>query len=233
MRHQQAFVDDPLAAHGYNSGDVVRKSDIRDFVLTPFPGRVVYSNVETGKVMVQWPWGQELEDATELVKDTSGDFAAPEFDHGYSTWERARHENSKETLKEDKKWRKSLASVVADKYENKTLPLWRAACEAVYCGMSEMDAFMGMREVFATEYGDDAVRLTVSNLYNLGRRMAVYWADPKRRYKTTQKERASGVFTCPRCKSELAARTYRQGRKVLNCRGCGFSLDPRDLLVKK
>ncbi len=232
MRSITSYVDDRLMSAEFGTGDVVRKTGLRDFVLTPYSGRVLYSNTETGKVYVQWPWGVEQESSTELVRFQSSDMIPPELaDQSYSSWEGERHKDGKERAKSDEKWRKSLSSKIVESYESITLPLYRAACEAWHCGMSEIDTFVQMSSSFGEEYGQDAIRLTVSNLYESGRHLAIYWKDNKRRYKTTQQEKNSNKFGCPRCKGILKPRVYRQGRRILLCKTCGFSIHPRDLLI--
>jgi hypothetical protein len=228
LRH--AFVDDQLLAREFNSGDVVRKAGIRDFVLSPYVGRVLYASPDSGKVHVQWPWGAEESPASELVIDRSATFQPPmQADQSYSTHEMSRNINSPEVVKADEKWRKSLASTIVEKYEEYTLPVWRAACEAWHCEMPEIEAFTKMSAVFGPEYGQEAVRLTVANLYELGRRLGLYWKDPKRRYKTTQQEKKTGKFNCPRCKGGLQPRVYKHGGRVLLCKGCGFVIHPKDI----
>jgi hypothetical protein len=230
MTSRTAFVDDQLIARDFNTDDVVRKSGIRDFALSPYIGRVLYSNVETGKVQVQWPWGAEIETASELIRDASGYFAPSQADQSYSTWEGARNINSKPVQKAEKKFRKSLASSVVDAYEERTLPLWRAACEAWHCGMDEVETYFRMASVFGHEYGQEAVRLTVSNLYEHGRHIAIYWKNNKRRYKVTQREKSSGNIQCPRCKAQLKPGVYRAGKRVLRCNGCSFIIHPSDIV---
>lgn len=231
MREVRAFVDERLMAAEFGTGDVVRKTGLRDFTLTPYVGRVLYSNVETGKVHVQWPWGAEQESPAELVRLADPHSIPPlAADQSYSTWEKSRHVDGKDVDKADTKWRKSLAARVVSGYEARTLPLWRAACEAWHCGMPEVETFVKMSSVFADEYGEEAVRLTVANLYELGRRLAIYWKDNKRRYKTTQEEQDTKKFACPRCKGLLRPRVYRQGRRILLCKTCGFSIHPKDLI---
>jgi hypothetical protein len=229
MTARIAFVDDQLIARDFNTGDVVRKAGLRDFVLSPYIGRVIYSNVDTGKIQVQWPWGAELETASELIRDTSGFFAITQADQSYSTWEGARNDGSDAAQKADQKFRKKLSSRVVDAYEDLTLPLWRAACEAWHCEMDEIETYFRMASVFGKEYGQEAVRLTVSNLYEHGRRLSIYWKNNKRRYKVTQKEKSSGKVVCPRCKGMLKPRVYRQGKRVLKCQGCSFIIHPSDL----
>lgn len=230
MSNRLAFVDDMLQAREFKTGDVVRKAGYRDFVVSPYAGRVLYSNPDTGKVHVQWPWGAEESVASELVIDTSGDYLPPlQADQSYSTHEMGRHINSPESVKADAKWRKKLSSQIVDRYEQETLPLWRAACEAWHCEMPEIECFTKMAMVFGPEYGQEAVRLTVANLYELGRRLALYWKDPKRRYKTTQKEKQSGKYSCPRCKNPLKPRVYRHGGRVMLCKTCGFAIHPNDV----
>lgn len=244
-----AFVDDCEAAKDFATDDVVRKTDFRGFFPSPYAGRVVYSDPRNGTVQVQWPWGSEQESPTELIKDLSGLVAPPAaLDQTYSTWQGARLINDKETLKQDDKWRKGLASKVAARYaraellarivlayEERTKPLWRAACKAHHSGVAELDAFRALSASMADEFGHDAVRLTVANLYSAGPsgsvRVALYWKDNSRRYKVTQKEKQSGKLKCPRCSGfRMKPRVYRQGKKIIMCRDCGFSISPKDLI---
>jgi len=230
MQTRVSFVDDQLIAREFKSGDVVRKAGIRDFVLSPYVGRVIYSSPDSGKVHVQWPWGAEESPASELIIDLSGNFQPPlQTDQSYSTHEMSRNINTPEVVKEDAKWRKSLSSTIVEKYEEYTLPLWRAACEAWHCEMPEIETFTKMSATFAPQYGHEAVRLTVANLYELGRRLALYWKDNKRKYRTTQKEKQTGALTCPRCKGILKPRVFSHGKRVLSCKGCGFSISPLDV----
>ncbi len=232
MHEIKAFVDEKLMAAEFGTGDVVRKTGLRDFVLSPYVGRVLYSNVDTGKVHVQWPWGAEQESPVELVKTFPVEITPPEMaDQSYSSWEGERNKDGKVVQKSDDKWRKSLASRVASTYEVNTLPLWRAACEAWHCNMPELETYIKMTTAFADDFGEDAVRLTVANLYELGRRVAIYWKDKKRRYKTTQQEKETKKYSCPRCRGLLRPRVYRQGKRFLLCKTCGFSLHPADLTI--
>lgn len=245
MRSVRAFVDEVAMARGFATGDVVRKTGLRDLLLSPYVGRVLYSDLATGKVSVQWPWGEQQESPVELVKDVSKDFIPPEgVDQGYSTWEKSRWTAGKEVEKADAKWRKSLAGRVAHKwlhgtvaqrvaaeYERRTLPMWRSACKAWHDGHDEFKAFRHVASVHAEEFGYPAVEITVGNLYELGRRLALYWKDSNRRYRVTQKEKSSGKVACPRCKNTLKPHVYRQGQRVLTCRTCGFTIHPEDLAM--
>jgi len=259
MRTRTAFVDDMQAAKDFATGDVVRRMGYREMFPGPFAGRVIYSNPRTGKVHVQWPWGAEEEPATELVRDLSGEVVVNSaVDQLYPTWESARHMNGeerqksdekwfKDLLKKDEKWRKQLAaeagvspesaasaSRIVALYERQTLPLWRAACKAWYDGLEELSAFRVLSATHAEEFGMEAVRLTVSNLYESARtpdpRLALYWKDSGRKYKVTKRERESGCLTCPRCRGVLKPRTYRHQKRCLQCRGCGFAISPKDLI---
>lgn len=238
MRSTVAFVDEPLAARDFGPGDVVRKCGRGDR-LSPFVGLVVYSNLETGKVEVQWPWGSEQESPTELIRDASG-LLPPSFSgQTYMTWDAVRSLDSMADLPEegeDVAWRRVLASSgplrqrVAAAYEVRTLPMWRLACKAWSAGATEIDAFRIVAGSLGEEFGYEPVRVTVANLYGLGRRIALYWKDNRRRYRVTQKEKASGKMTCPRCKTTLKPHTYRAGQRVHLCRQCGFSIHPKDLV---
>lgn len=226
---RKAFIDDQLAARQFNTGETVRKSGLRDLMLSPYAGRVLYSNADTGIVQVQWPWGVELEFASELVRDVSFTVQPPDFDQSYSTWESSRNVNDPATVKADAEWRRKLSSEIVALYERRTMPVYRAACKAMHEGLSEVEAFMSIAGQLGDEFGSDAVRITVSNLWETGRRMAIYWVDPKRQYRVTKKEKNSGVLNCPRCKGVLKPRVYRQGKRVLSCRGCGFTISPKDV----
>lgn len=226
---RKAFVDDQLAARQFNTGETVRKSGLRGLMLSPYAGRVLYSNVATGVVQVQWPWGAELEFASELVHDVSFTTRPPTADTSYSTWEGARNQNDSANVEADQEWRSKLSSEIVALYEARTMPIYRAACQAMHEGLDEVAAFAAIANSMAEEYGTDAVRITVANLWEAGRRMAIYWVDPKRQYRVTQKEKNSGLMSCPRCKGSLKPRVYRQGKRVLNCKACGFTISPRDV----
>ncbi len=234
---RKAFIDDQAAARQFNTGETVRKSGLRGLMLSPYAGRVLYSNVETGIVQVQWPWGAELEFASELVHDVSFTLRAPSIDQSYSTLEGVRHMNDAANVESDQEWRSKLSSEarlsaeIVALYEAKTMPLYRAACRAMHEGLDEVAAFAAIANDMADEFGTDAVRITVGNLWEAGRRMAIYWVDPKRQYRVTQREKNSGVLACPRCKGTLKPRVYRQGKRILACKSCGFTISPRD--VKK
>lgn len=226
---RKAFIDDQLAARQFNTGETVRKSGLRGFLLSPYAGRVLYSNADTGVVQVQWPWGAELEFASELVHDVSFTLRPPTMDQSYSTWEGARNLNDSGNVEADSQFRNSLASEIVFGYERMTLPVYRAACKAMHEGLDEVTAFITLSKDMADTFGTDTVRRTVANLFEAGRRMAIYWVDPKRQYRVTQKEKNVGVLSCPRCRGSLKPRTYRQGKRVLMCKGCGFTIHPKDL----
>jgi len=231
-----AFVDDVAAAKDFTSGDVVRKTDFRNFFPSPYAGRVVFVDYRNGTVQVQWPWGSEQMYPTELIRDLSGDVAPPaSLDQTYSSWSQTRFENDVAALRADERWRKSLTASVVSKYESATVPVWRAACKAHFDGLDEVAAFMSVSSALSERFGDDAVRLTVANLYDAGREvpphLALYWKDKGRKYKVTQRERSMGKIRCPRCGAEgMKPRTYRANKKVLSCGGCGFSISPKDLI---
>jgi hypothetical protein len=230
MFQRQGFVDDQLVAKQFNTDDIVRKPGLHGNIISPYTGRVIYSNPDTGVVSVQWPWGVEQERASELIQDTSGDYLPPLYDQSYPTWEKSRNVNSKPVVDADKKWRDSIASNVVRKYEEKTFPLYLAACKAMSHGLDEITAFMRISADLEDIYGSDAVRRTVANLYGAGKRLAIYWKDPKRKYRVTQKEKSSGNLYCPRCKGPLKPRVYKQGERVLACKSCGFAIHPKDVV---
>jgi hypothetical protein len=241
MKTRVAFVDNQLMALEFNSGDIVQRGGLHDFFLTPYIGRVIVSNPSTGRVQVQWPWGVEEEAPAELVKvnpASIGHIPPMLADQSYSTWDKSQHVNDSDIQKEDEKWRKkltasssiSIVSRAVRRYEKRTMPIWRAACQEWHDGKNEFETFQSLLPKFAGQFGPDAVRVTVANLYDLGRRLAIYWKDTNRTYKVTKRERASGKLTCPRCREYLKPRTYKKGSKLLQCKSCGFSIKPQDLM---
>lgn len=244
-----AFVDEVALAKEFATDDVVRKTTNRDVYYSPYVGRVLYSDHQTGKVMVQWPWGPEHEQPSELIRDASETLRPPVLlDQLPNTVERLQHSNSDANFKSDDKYRKSLAGTMTDKilaiynykrriarissdFEKKTVPVKIAACKAFHSGMDEIDAYMKVSSQFASEFGSEPIRLVVSNLYEIARRYAIYWKDSNRRYKVTQQERQSGKLKCPRCGSlPLKPKVYSQGKRIMNCKSCGFSIAPQDLV---
>jgi hypothetical protein len=112
------------------------------------------------------------------------------------------------------------------------MPVWRQACKAWHTGETEIDAFRRLSSLFSDQHGSEAIRITISNLYELGRRIALYWKDGNRKYKVTKRERSSGKLSCPRCKTFLKPRTYKHGARLLQCKACGFCIKPSDLVVE-
>jgi hypothetical protein len=229
MRERTAFVDERALARGFKTGDIVQKTGLRDLFLAPYYGRVLYSNAECGNVMIQWPWGAEQESPAELFIVKSEDIIpALDIDQLYPTWEAAIHGLYGD---EPDPGHSGLAARVAFTYERRTLPLWKDACRQMHLGADEITAYRNLLAEHLDEFGSDAIRLTVSNLFNAGRRLSIYWKNNKRQYKITKRERESGKIICPKCKSAMKHRVYRQGKRLLQCRTCGFSIHPADLLV--
>jgi len=233
MNTRFAFVDEVLYSKEFNTGDCVRKTGLRDFVLTPYAGRVLYSDTDTGVVVVQWPWGAENNYPSELVIDKSGDFGTPNMDQSYSTWESTRYKDDPDTLKNDVKWRKSLASDISEEFSRLTLPIYKAACKAWYQELPEMEVLVTLSSIYSPKYGFEPVRKSVDDVYSSGRRIAIYWGSSNRKYRVTQSEMVTGKYKCPRCGNGLKPRTFRHLKRLMSCggpSGCGFSIHNKDLL---
>jgi hypothetical protein len=225
-----AFVDDQLYAREFRTNDVVRKTGLRDFVLTPYVGRVLYSNHDTGVVSVQWPWGQELNSPTELVKDKSGDWSPPEkLDQAYSTWESTRWTADDDIIKKDAQWRKKLASSLVDEFEKLTLPVYKAACNAWYHQIPEVDAISRISSHFERDFGFDVVRRTVGNLYAQGRRIAIQWNKSSHKYQISQEEEETGQYGCPNCGTMMDSSLHPH---ILQCGACGAGFNRSTLVLK-
>ncbi len=231
MHTKTAFVDDVLMAREFRAGDFVRRTNYRSILVTPFVGRVVYSNTNTGVVMVQWPYGAVLEPPTELIKVGSLDFLPPlELDQAYSTYEKSLYSGTESKSKDDAKWRKSVASSIVSDFESLTMPVYRAACAAMNDGLNEVDAFVRLSSEFGDEYGFDTVKRTVSNLYSAGRRYALYWKESQRKYRRSRGETASGSYNCPRCKTGMTKRRYTHKADIRQCNACGFAIRGEDII---
>ena len=208
-------------------GPRMRRS--RDLLPAPYYGRVLFANVETGTVVVQWPWGAEQEYPSTLNPVLSKDVKnILDLNQWYSNWDAAKHGMYGD---EPDNGYSAMSSKIASAYERKTLPVWRLACKLMHFGSNEFETFKTLHSEFGAEFGTDTIRITVANLYETARRMAVYWHDSKRKYRVTRKERASGKYTCPRCKSILKPRIFRQNQKVMACKVCGFTIHPEDLVT--
>lgn len=228
MRPVMAFVDERALARSYKTGDVVQKTGLRDLLPAPYLGRVLFSNTDTGVVVVQWPWGAEQEYPSTLNpvmgKEVGG---LLDLNQWQSNWDSAKHGMYDDDSDRDNP---ELSAKIASKFEKSTMPLWRQACKNMYLGLDDVESFQKLSREFGDEFGSDVIRRTISNLTESAKRMSVYWHDSKRRYRVTQKERKSGKFTCPRCKSPLKPRIFRQNQKVLACKSCGFTIHPLDII---
>lgn len=208
------MIDDRLLSKQFSTGDIVRVTSDSGTFLSPFPGRVLYSNHESGVVVVQFPWGVEHAAASSLLIDYTEDYSAPVSDTSYSTWEKARYSHQ-----------------IARKYMSGTIiPLYRLACRNSYLGMTEMQSFADLQDKVGSIFTVDEIRGVVSSLMQAGRKLAIYRKEIGRKYKRTQSELQSGVSKCPRCKDSLHSRRSRQDEVVLICRSCGFCISPEDLI---
>ena len=249
MKNRLSFVDEVALAKEFATDDVVRKSTLRDTHLSPYAGRVLYSDHQTGKVMVQWPWGPEYEQPSELIRDASELIKPPLLlDQLPKTVERVQHQNSDDDFKLLEKYRKSLGADLVNRissiydYNNKidrisklyelyTKPIKIAVCKSFHLGHDSISTFKVVSSDLSDQFGTEPIRITISNFYGLANKLAIYWKDNGRRYKVTQNERATGKLKCPRCgASPLTPRTYRQGKRILNCKSCGFAISPEDLV---
>lgn len=61
---------------------------------------------------------------------------------------------------------------------------------------------------------------------------SLYWAAPGRQYLPTKVEVAQGVFTCPKCDTELQKTIYKKRTKLYICTNidCLFCIKPSDIL---
>lgn len=231
MTIRTAFIDDKLAAQEFHTGDTVRKPGLSGIWISPYAGKVLWSNVNTGKVEVQWPWGAESESATELILSPNDHVAAPNYDQSYSSWEGVRNIDSPEVLKSDEKWRKSLASVLST-HLSQLKTVRYAACK--YASNDAPEALTSyLLSIKFSSLDPEIINHEVNSVYSHGRRLAIYWKDTGRRFRVTQREQNSGILECPRCDGILKPRVYRQGRRVLLCRICGFIVRPKDLLHRQ
>ncbi len=220
VRPRLAFVDDRLYAKEFRTNECVRKTGLRDFVLTPYAGRVLYSNPDTGVVVVQWPWGAENNTPTELVHDKSGDFGLPMLDQSYKTWESARYTSTPESNKTDAKWRKSLASDIHLDYQDKIKPLYVSISKLVYNNVPEKTApkYLGR---FASKLGDYVVEEAISDVYTEARRIAFKYQKSTNKYMVSPVELEQGL-SCPRCFCGIDD-SGRKKRVMIQCPSCGFT----------
>ena len=195
MRLVTAFIDERALARNFKTGDVVQKASLREMLPAPYYGRVLFANAETGVVTVQWPWGAEQESPSTLnpilTKDVKNIL---DLNQWYSNWDAARHGMYGD---EPDPGYSALSAKIAASYERKTMPMWRSACKHMHHGLNEMQVFKQLNAEFGEEFGTDAVRRTVANLYETARRMAVYWHDSKRRYRVTRRKELPVCFPAP------------------------------------
>lgn len=80
--------------------------------------------------------------------------------------------------------------------------------------------------------GDPADARATRVASSVMRRTALYWAAPGRQYLPTKKEVEEGVFTCPKCDTELQKTIYKKRTKLYICTNvdCLFCIKPSDIL---
>jgi len=89
--HRKAFLDFRRLSRGFDRGDIVQKSSMKDNLITPYHGKVFYVNHESGYLMVMWPWGMEQELPDQLVKIGHEDADQFDMDFMYDTWDARTH----------------------------------------------------------------------------------------------------------------------------------------------
>ena len=230
MRHI-AYIDERALARNFKAGMVVQKFGLRDLLPAPYYGRVIFSDLGNGVVTVQWPWGAEQSYPSELnpvfgapvdgVLDLNqwgntynSDMYSDKVDHTYT----------------------AMPARIASKYEEVTLPVWRAACKEMHYGANEFEAFTRLSSQFSNGYGSDTIRRTVSNLYGAARRMAA--SKMRRMHKVTHAERTSGVINCPDCHTAMSYKNSSYGKdgkadKVHVCSKCHYVIHPKSLYYGK
>lgn len=220
VKPRYAFVDDRLYAKEFRTNDCVRKTGLRDFVLTPYAGRVLYSNPDTGVVVVQWPWGAENNTPTELVHDKSGDWGLPMLDQSYKTWESERYSGTEVSSQADSRWRKSLAATVHNDYLRSVKPLYVACSRLVYDSISETQAPHYLSN-YRSRYGSTVINEVVKDVYSEAKRIAIKYTKSTNKYSVTAEEMEAGL-SCPRCSTSMGGQG--QIKKVMiQCPACGFT----------
>lgn len=214
-----AFVDDRLYAREFRTNDCVRKTGLRDFVLTPYAGRVLYSNPDTGVVVVQWPWGAENNTPTELVPDKSGDFGLPQLDQSYKTWESSRYTSSSNT-EGDVKWRKSLAAEIQHDFREMTKPLYVDVSKLLYKNVPQAEAPRHLTR-HESRYGSYVINQAVNDVYGEAHRIAMKYTKSTNKYEATMAEKQHGL-DCPRCHTAITD-SGRFQKVMVQCPVCGFS----------
>jgi hypothetical protein len=229
-----AFVDDQMLCKDFRTDDVVRKSSLRDYVLTPYSGRVLFSNPRTGKVAVQWPWGVESESPAELVKMENSYKLPIQQNSGYDTYESATHTRNDDTKKANAEWRKSVASEITESlkrdFEASHKNVYHAACKQLHDDKSEKQAKEIIRLKFAATNGFDACDSIVGDVYGQGFRLALYWKAQQRRYQSTRREKATKRYSCPKCRELMKPLRYRFKEDLNHCGVCGFTIYGGDIL---
>ncbi len=192
-----------MIAKFFTKGDVVRKPGNTGKFLSPYTGTVLSSNEKTGAVIVQWPWGTEQEFPSELVLDTSGDFAGQPFDSSYSSWDMV---NSNRRTASDNR-----ISV--------------HACKLASISVSEDDAIFMLNNRYSCDTSSE-----VNRVYEHGKRLASYWTNSHNKYHLSIEEIETGKFFCPRCKFAMDKSKDNIGQKTHKCDKCKFVVYPHEVM---
>lgn len=121
--------------------------------------------------------------------------------------------------------REGQAKRVARAYMERLRAAIRDAGQMQTRDATEMDAYS---ELYRRYGADHDVRVAVEGTY--GTKKALYWKERGRVYCPTQQELESGIFTCPRCRTEMRRAIYKKGTKLYACPECLFLIQPKDIL---
>jgi hypothetical protein len=231
--YRVAFVDDQLLCKDFKADDSVRKTSLRDYILTPYVGKVLFSNERIGKVAVKWPWGIESESPAELVKVVDANFVANESVDSYDTHESASANRTKfKKTSSDRKlsFADASAKEMRNEFETLNKPVYIAAAKSIHDGKSEIQARHDLVWKFAKDFGYDAVNDIVNDVYGQGYRLAIYWKASQRKYQLTKSEISSGKMNCPRCRKAMGKVRYKHQTSLSQCKRCGFAITHEDIL---
>lgn len=213
MKTHTAFIDVQRLARQFKVGDsVIITSHTGGIKNTPLIGRVTAVLSSIGFVDVQTPSGNARISPEDLVLDNSIDTSYL-LDTSEQTWERRR------------------ALRIAKRYETTRLyPLIRVAREELNQGVPEVVAYDRMFRKHSSDFSDDEIKTSVV-LASIFNKEALYWKSQGRMYSPTRCELETGIFTCPKCKSNLIKTNYRLHQSLHVCPECSWSICPEDIVM--
>lgn len=227
MRRRVAHIDYQKLAENFRRGDVVQKLDVRtNSGSTQMIGQVTAVLRGIGYCDVEFAHGNERVPVEELVRinPEESDFLPPTVDTSYSSYDISKSRDEDGSSKQYSYARPRYATELMVEYSRKLASLWQLTNRLAAEGNSEVQTYHRIASLHGDRLSDYEIKEAVKHIY------ALYWHGSGRVYRRSKDELRTGRNSCPKCKTPMKKRAYKQGGRLNVCSSCGFMVKDEDLV---